>query len=368
MKTFTFCVRQLSLAFFIVLFSMFAAVAQTTVSRAIDPEAPAAGVASPVSQTTPYILNQPITTAPQNANFNISGTGKANIFDATLQFNIGGSRVFSVTESDSTFVGKGAGATNTGVSNSFFGVNTGSSNGKGMMNSFFGREAGVSNLDGRDNSFFGADAGRYTDSGSSNSFFGYSAGKSNSFGNNNTILGAEADVEQPTLSYATAIGSGALVGASNTIVLGRRGGVDSVSIPGIVQLEKLGSAGSAHLCRNKQQKIAACSSSLRYKTNILPFRSGLTLLQRLRPIRFEWKDGGMKDVGFGAEDVAKVEPLLVTYNDKGEIEGVKYEKLATVLVNAVKEQQAQIEAQRRQIDALKKLMCGQNPDAEVCKK
>ena len=75
----------------------------------------------------------------------------------------------------------------------------------------------------------------------------------------------------------------------------------------------------------------------------------------------------MKDVGFGAEDVAKVEPLLVTYNEKGEVEGVKYEKLTTVLVNAVKEQQAQIEAQQRQIDALKKLLCGQNPNAEVCR-
>jgi hypothetical protein len=69
----------------------------------------------------------------------------------------------------------------------------------------------------------------------------------------------------------------------------------------------------------------------------------------------------MKDVGFGAEDIAAVEPLLVTYNEKGEIEGVKYDRIVTVLVNAVKEQQAQI-------DALKKLLCGQNPDAEVCKK
>lgn len=51
----------------------------------------------------------------------------------------------------------------------------------------------------------------------------------------------------------------------------------------------------------------------------------------------------MLDVGFGAEDVAKINPLFVTYNDKGEIEGVKYDRLSVVFVNGFKEQQAQIE-------------------------
>jgi D-hexose-6-phosphate mutarotase len=84
--------------------------------------------------------------------------------------------------------------------------------------------------------------------------------------------------------------------------------------------------------------------------------------------------GGAKDIGFGAEDVAAIEPLLVTYNNTGEIEGVKYEKLSTVLVNAVKEQQAQIDAQQKQIkqqqamiESLKSLLCEHNSDAEICK-
>jgi len=33
------------------------------------------------------------------------------------------------------------------------------------------------------------------------------------------------------------------------------------------------------------------------------------------------------DVGFGAEDVAAIDPLFVTHNDKGDVEGVKYERL-----------------------------------------
>lgn len=126
--------------------------------------------------------------------------------------------------------------------------------------------------------------------------------------------------------------------------------------------------------------LAYCSSSLRYKTNIAPFGSGLNLVKQLNPITFNWKESGMKDFGLGAEDVEKIEPLLVTYNDKGEVEGVKYERIGVVLINAVKEQQTQIETQQKlineqrkklerqqsEIDALKAIVCSQNETAAIC--
>jgi uncharacterized protein HemX len=73
--------------------------------------------------------------------------------------------------------------------------------------------------------------------------------------------------------------------------------------------------------------------------------------------------------------------LLTTTNEKGQVEGVKYDRVGVILVNAVNEQQAEIEAQRkkietqdrsiedlrRQVDQLKKLMCAGNPTAEICK-
>jgi regulator of replication initiation timing len=72
--------------------------------------------------------------------------------------------------------------------------------------------------------------------------------------------------------------------------------------------------------------------------------------------------------------------LLATFNSKGEIQGVKYDRIGVVLVNAVKEQQTQIESQKKQIeelqeqnrqqrlfnDGLRKLVCSQNPQAEIC--
>jgi hypothetical protein len=67
---------------------------------------------------------------------------------------------------------------------------------------------------------------------------------------------------------------------------------------------------------------------------------------------FDWKGRQETDLGLIAEEVATVEPLLVTHNQTGVIEGVKYDQLAVVLINAVKEQQAQIAALQRQIATL----------------
>lgn len=97
-----------------------------------------------------------------------------------------------------------------------------------------------------------------------------------------------------------------------------------------------------------------------------------------------WKKGGMRDIGLGAEEVEKVEPLLTFRNSKGEIEGVKYSQLSAVFINAFKEQQSQITNQHQQIkkqqreietlkrrlqefDLLKGLVCADHPAAAVCK-
>jgi hypothetical protein len=160
-------------------------------------------------------------------------------------------------------------------------------------------------------------------------------------------------------------------------------------ISGVVQLVGLGTAGAVALCFNPSNVISLCSSSIRYKDNINNFSPGLDLIRRLRPVSFNWKANNQADMGLVAEEVADVEPLLVTHNNKGEIEGVKYDRVGVVLINAVKEQQAQIEDQRtliqsqqklletqqrqleqqqKQFEALKGLVCSMNANAEICKK
>ncbi len=215
-----------------------------------------------------------------------------------------------------------------------------------ISNLSVGVEAGQSDATSDGNTFVGFRAGQVNTIGDDNTFVGAYAGDSNTTGRANTLLGGGADVTGPDLEYATAIGAFARVSTSNTIVLGRDGGQDKVRLAG------LGAAGSAHLYRNVNNEIAHCSSSLRYKTDLAPYRHGLDFIRRLQPISFIWKAGGQRDLGFGAEDVAKVDPLLVIHNAQGEVEGVKYDRLSALLVNAVKEQQAHIEAQQQAIAAL----------------
>ena len=132
--------------------------------------------------------------------------------------------------------------------------------------------------------------------------------------------------------------------------------------------------GTYGLCHNPASFISVCSSSRRYKKDIQPFTSGLSLINKLNPVTFRWKANDALDLGFVAEDVAEVEPLLTTTNTEGQIEGVKYDRISAVLVNAVKEQQTQIEeqqkkieTQQKQIDELKAVVCSIKPDAAVCR-
>ncbi len=115
------------------------------------------------------------------------------------------------------------------------------------------------------------------------------------------------------------------------------------------------------------------------------FGGGLEVVHKFRPNNFKWKADGVPDVGFAAEEVEKIEPLFVMYNAKGEIEGVKYGQLTTVLVNAVKElkqengdlkaqvqnQQSQLIKQlnqmQKQLAAMRTLICSQNPQSDLCK-
>jgi hypothetical protein len=127
-----------------------------------------------------------------------------------------------------------------------------------------------------------------------------------------------------------------------------------LDVDGSIRFSALSSGGATQLCRNNSTGlIATCSSSLRYKTDLHPFTGGLNLVKRLQPITFKWKNDQSLDLGFGAEDVAAVEPLLVTHNEKGEVEGVKYDRLSAVFINAFKEQQAQIERQEAEAKLLK---------------
>jgi hypothetical protein len=87
------------------------------------------------------------------------------------------------------------------------------------------------------------------------------------------------------------------------------------------------------------------TSSARYKDDIETLVGASESLARLRGVRFNWKDSGERSLGLVAEEVSEVFPEVVQTNpDSGQAEAINYAALTAVLVEALKEQQARLDA------------------------
>ena len=277
------------------------------------------------------------------------------------------------TSSSNSSFGYAAGFKNAGNANSFLGYNAGYNNTYGESNSFFGQNSGFNNTQGGNNIFIGGRAGINNTTGNANTFVGEQSGGNITTGNGNTFVGNLTYTNVGSISFSTAIGAGANVSTSNTIMLGTSsektiaaGTMRVVSIPLV--------ASTRQVCANANGDLLQCgASSLRLKDNVQPYFGGLNLIKQFNPISFDWKDGSGYDIGLAAEAIAKIDPFFAFKNDKGEVQGVRYERLNILLINSVKEQQTQIETQQKiierqqnRLDALTKLVCANNPQAEIC--
>jgi hypothetical protein len=80
------------------------------------------------------------------------------------------------------------------------------------------------------------------------------------------------------------------------------------------------------------------------KTNIEPIENILPAVLQLQGVSFDWKNDEEPDnnYGFIAEEVHEILPNLVSYKE-GKPHGVQYSKMTAVLLEAIKEQQVQID-------------------------
>ena len=107
----------------------------------------------------------------------------------------------------------------------------------------------------------------------------------------------------------------------------------------------------------------AGTSDLRYKTNVRSITSPLEKVKSLRGVYFNWDQKSFPDknfsdnteLGFIAQEVEKVLPEVVS-KDKTpeEYRSVKYDKVVALLVEAIKEQQKQIDSLKSQVKNLKR--------------
>ncbi len=99
--------------------------------------------------------------------------------------------------------------------------------------------------------------------------------------------------------------------------------------------------------------LAQTQSSIRWKTNVQPLKDAVEVVKRLRGVSFEWKEDGREDIGLIAEEVGAVIPEIVVFEENGvDAKSVNYSRLVSVLIEAVKEQQEQLDGRERAIDEM----------------
>ncbi len=109
-----------------------------------------------------------------------------------------------------------------------------------------------------------------------------------------------------------------------------------------------GGVGIAKALQVGGDVVAYASSDERLKDNIQNIENPIEKVQSLKGVTWDWNDNAdevqqsLPNVGVIAQDVEKVLPQLVTDRDNG-FKGVDYAKLTGLLIEAVKDQQKQID-------------------------
>jgi len=83
-------------------------------------------------------------------------------------------------------------------------------------------------------------------------------------------------------------------------------------------------------------------SDISLKDNVLELNSTLSMLEKIRPVSFNWKDNGIKAYGVIAQELETSFPDLVQTNSTSGLKTVSYTQLIPFLIQAVKELSAEI--------------------------
>ena len=198
----------------------------------------------------------------------------------------------------------------------------------------FGFQALRAQTSGQRNSAFGAEVMELLLTGVDNSAFGHNAADKLT-GDQNTIIG----------SSAGSSGSNDLTSGDNNILIGYQAAATSATVDNEITL---GNSSIATL-RCQVTSITALSDK-RDKENIQASNYGLNVVDKLKPVTFNWntRDGakvGVKDLGFIAQDLQEVdnENLKLVYDNNPEKLEASYGRLVPVLVKAIQELKAEIE-------------------------
>ena len=267
------------------------------------------------------------------------------------------------------FLGYQGGYSNTdGFSNLFSGYQSGYSNTGGYYNTFSGYQSGYNNTGGYNNTFSGNNSGYNNTGGYYNTFSGNNSGYNNTTGYSNTCLGAGSGGSNTTGFANTYLGtsSGGSNGLINATALGYRAFVNANNT---IQL------GNANTMALNCNVGVTTPSDMRFKYQVQANVPGLAFITRLRPVTYRFDraklaaftETGELPAGFTPDPAAAVQTGFLAQQVEQAAQTVGYRfdgvhapanardhysliyaQFVVPLVQAVQEQQTQIEALQAQ--------------------
>src|SRR5207247_8163811 len=220
-----------------------------------------------------------------------------------------------------------------------------------------GVEALQDNTTGNSNTANGYAALSRNTTGNYNAADGVNALLHNITGNYNTADGVNALLHNTTGNYNTAKGVNALYynSGSNNVGLGLNAGHNLTTGSGNVCIGQgiLGAAGESNTTRirnvyssvasgravyvNSDNKVGTLASPRRVKEKIKPMDKASEAILALKPVSFRYKKeidaSRTPQFGLIAEDVADINPDLVTRDAEGKPETVRYDSINAMLLN-----------------------------------
>jgi trimeric autotransporter adhesin len=279
----------------------------------------------------------------------------------------------NITGNENTAIGDRALQNNNtvGVDNTATGAGALFSNTHGIYNTANGYHALFSNTDGGENTAVGLDALFSNDHGIENTAIGRAALESNT-GDQNTAVGFQA-LNTTTGSNNVALGANAgsaLTTGDNNIAIGH----NVIGVPGESETIRIGNenitttyirgisgatvaSGDAVLVASNGH-LGTLTSSKRFKQDIRPMEKASEALFSLKPVTFRYKKeidpAGTSQFGLVAEDVERVNPDLVTRDENGRVNSVRYDKVNAMMLNEFLKEHRKVEKQEATIMQLTK--------------
>jgi hypothetical protein len=288
-----------------------------------------------------------------------------------------------------TAVGAGTLLANNAQQNTAIGAGALLSNDTGVKNTANGTFALFNNTSGDSNTATGVGALFNNSAGFSNTANGYNALLSNTTAGDNTAIGTTALFSNTTGEFNTAVGSQTLrdnvTGDSNTAIGDSAGfnitGSGNVCIGAGVN----GVAGESNITRirnvyetvateravyvTSDNRIGTLSSSRRYKEQITPMAKTSKAIHSLRPVTFRYKKevDAARSLCFGliAEEVAQINPNLVTSDREGKPETVRYEAINAMLLNEFLQEHKAFLEEHRNVQKLEATVARQQKAIEA---